>query len=588
MRHALLISTLLAGACGGDRTTPVTVPPPVVVPGPDAAPAITPPPVDATPVAPARLRRPAEVAPPPWKRVGVGQTIHWSVAAIDPDLDQVAVRVTKMPASARFDAITQTVSWTPTKADMPVGKFQLELTEVERGIVVDGLPAPRTIDLEIAVDAKRQPAPVAPSAGPVAEALLTIREPARLAQVNKDWPLEKMLVKSAELLRATFAPEVAAKLGKLDGAALYRSVLASLAVTHAQPRIDPALPLDANFAKPSSWQIVTVRPRIDKGWTELRIVYQNVLAPEPAFLMFRLRPTWDVPTLPPEARDTNNRTFLTMVAKHLLDDSGAVSAKLARDAKAHGKAVAALVKELLGYAAKGADARQWDRAALVALPTEARLGGGSARNADGSYAHGDGWAWSVLKPMPSADGTQQLYTSMPIPGFWTDVAPSADGTTYTPRCAPKFDPASPAHVPGYEVLCRKAQGFVDQPEIVDGKVTPAKREAANLFLEYKLVDMVATLPLEDGRRDLGEENGMTCAQCHVRAFGTHDRAVGGNVDPRAGAPSLNAPIPTVQFQIVPGATYETYLVDFMEDQQCRASAHLQHYLGKAGLGCPGA
>ena len=32
------------------------------------------------------------------------------------------------------------------------------------------------------------------------------------------------------------------------------------------------------------------------------------------------------------------------------------------------------------------------------------------------------------------------------------------------------------------------------------------------------------LALEDGRRDIGEENGMTCSQCHIRNFGMHDYA----------------------------------------------------------------
>ena len=61
----------------------------------------------------------------------------------------------------------------------------------------------------------------------------------------------------------------------------------------------------------------------------------------------------------------------------------------------------------------------------VALPTEARMGGGSTRTADGSYASGDGWAWSVQKPMPSADGTKQGYIELGIPGFWTHTVASA-------------------------------------------------------------------------------------------------------------------------------------------------------------------
>ena len=65
-----------------------------------------------------------------------------------------------------------------------------------------------------------------------------------------------------------------------------------------------------------------MRPRIDKAWTELRVVYQAVKAPEPVFAMFRLRPVVEyVPALPRPTRSatTNNKVFLGMVAKHLHD-----------------------------------------------------------------------------------------------------------------------------------------------------------------------------------------------------------------------------------------------------------------------------
>ena len=68
--------------------------------------------------------------------------------------------------------------------------------------------------------------------------------------------------------------------------------------------------------------------------------------------------------------------------------------------------------------------------------------------------------------------------------------------------------------------------------------------------------MVKTLALDDGRRDLGEENGMTCSQCHIRNFGMHDYA-----DPREhrseskGVPKApNHALATLKFQIVPTST----------------------------------
>src|SRR3569833_3594148 len=46
---------------------------------------------------------------PAWKKVGLGQTISFGTSAIDQDLDETRVEVTRMPFSARFDPITQTV-----------------------------------------------------------------------------------------------------------------------------------------------------------------------------------------------------------------------------------------------------------------------------------------------------------------------------------------------------------------------------------------------------------------------------------------------------------------------------------------------
>ena len=125
--------------------------------------------------------------PPAWKRVGVGQTISFSTSAIDQELDETAVTVTKLPASAKFDAITQTITWTPTTADRPAATFEVTINQPGTGLTV-------TTTFSIAVDANAQPVPVAPQQSAAVEALFVIREPARLAQVNKDWPLDKLLL----------------------------------------------------------------------------------------------------------------------------------------------------------------------------------------------------------------------------------------------------------------------------------------------------------------------------------------------------------------------------------------------------------
>jgi hypothetical protein len=102
--------------------------------------------------------------------------------------------------------------------------------------------------------------------------------------------------------------------------------------------------------------------------------------------------------------------------------------------------------------------------------------------------------------------------------------------------------------------------------------------------------MVQGFPLADGRRDLGEENGMTCSQCHIRNFGMHDYSDPANVDPSKGTPkTLNKSIATLNFQIVPSTRWEAFTLEFLKHQECRGKQHLEEFLGAGaakGLGCP--
>ncbi len=576
----LAISLVSLSACGGKKSAPVAptpAPPPVHAPG-ELGPAkpVPPAPLPPVPAPVTRVDHPPEIFLPAWKTVGVGQTISFSIAAVDPDLDETAGSVTKMPATAKLDPLTQTITWTPTRKDMPAAEFTIGATtgpiQWKDGQVSGTASTVKTF--KIAVVAKKQPAPVAPQQDALAETLFTIRQAPRLEQVNKAYPFDAMLAKGAELFRATLADDAQKKLGKIDKAALFRSFLQGLAQTQGNPRLDPDDKAfdKAAFGDPKSWRIVAVRPRLDKKFQELRIVYQATRSPEPVFAMFRVRPTLDLPTLPPDAVPHNNQAFTGMVVARLFA-RGKLDPRWVADARGEGKAVAALVKDVLTHVEKD---RPTARGAFVALATEGRMGGGSARNADGSYKSGDGWAWGVEKPMPSADGTTQAYVDIGIPGFWTDAvaAPSpADPAKkiWKPVCAPRFDADAPGHAPGYEILCRKAQGFVDQPDETSGKVTTAKQDATNLFLEHKKIYSVEKLPLDDGRRDLGEENGMTCAQCHIRTFGVHTYADRGNVDPDAGAPTINKKLDTLNFQIIPTAEWQAFTLEFMKDQACKAA-----------------
>jgi hypothetical protein len=521
---------------------------------------------------------------PAWTKVGVGQTISFSTAAIDQDLDETRVEVEAMPKTAKFDPITQTITWTPARTDMPKAEFALAIGQPGTG---------KTIKKTIAIDvvAQRQAAPAAPPQRASIETLLMIRQPKRLDQVNRDWPLDKLL----EVGAATFALQIPddkrAKLAhKLDGKTAYEQMLAGLAQVHRNARLDPSSPgFDrAAFGDVKTWKIVAFRPRIDKAWTELRVVYQAMKAPEPVFAMFRLRPVVEyVPALPrpDEERDANNKLFLAMVAKHLMKD-GAPNAKFDKDEAAHGRAVSALMTELMTF--DDTKTKPYLHGFEIGIALEARMGGGTARNPDGGYQSGDGWGWSAMKPFATGDGTAQAYVNVNIPGFWTRAVPSADHKTWEPACAPRFNPKDPAHAAGFDILCRKTMGFVDLPDTIDGKVTNGKRDATNLYVEHKQKWSIENLALEDGRRDLGEENGMTCAQCHIRNFGMHDYADAANVDPSAGVPkAANHALQTLNFKIIPegSAAWEPFTLEFLDHQECRGKEMLARYLGAdAGKG----
>jgi hypothetical protein len=530
------------------------------------------------PMPPPRVDQEPELFQPPLSGVGVGQTVSFTTAAIDQDLDDIAVTVTSMPASATFDAITQTVTWKPTKEDLKAkkGVFTLAVADLTHG------GTPRAVEWQFPVGARKAPVAVAPRASDAAEVLFTIREPRRVEATAKAYPFDAMLVLGAQMMRPSMAPDAVAKLAKPDKKALFASFLKGMAATHQNPRLDPdAKEFDRKtFGNPNDWKLVVVRPRLDKKFHELRLVYQAVKAPEPVFAMFRVRVVQDSPTLPPEAKAENNKVMAELFAGAFFDTSGAIDPRLVKDPRAHGKAVASFVKAVLSY--KGT--APWATAGFIALPTEARMGGGSARNPDGSYKSGDGWAWSVMKPMPSADGTAQTYVNIGIPGFWTQAVPAPDKKSWVGTCAPAFDPDNKGHKPAWTVLCRKALGFVDLPAEVDGKLASAKVDAVNMFKEHKLGPSVEHLPLDDARRDHGEENGMTCAQCHMRNFGVRDYNDAATADPSAGMPKApNRAMPTLNFQIIPTHTWEAYTLEFMQDQECKTRKHLELALGKAPL-----
>jgi hypothetical protein len=179
--------------------------------------------------------------------------------------------------------------------------------------------------------------------------------------------------------------------------------------------------------------------------------------------------------------------------------------------------------------------------------------------------------------------------SVPIPGFTTEVRASADRSKWQTVCASKFDPDDAAHAPGWDVLCRKKQGFTDLPVVGEGgKVSSGAVDATNLYLDHKYRDMVASVDLRDARRDLFEENGMTCSQCHVRDFANGDLRDPALRDPKLGKlPKASPPMATTFFNLVPEETWRPFFVEFNELQECLTKDAIRRYQGvETNLTCP--
>jgi hypothetical protein len=421
----------------------------------------------------------------------------------------------------------------------------------------------------------------------VVETLLTIRDPARLEAVNKEWPIDAMLERAARSAHAALPEAEQAGVAVASREELYRAFLAELARVNQNPSVDPgAEGFDAaTWGDPRTWKIIAVRPRLDKKWHELRIVYKAD-AHAASYAMFRFRPFAEER---PEALGANNEAMARMVVGAFFTEDGQLDPALARDRQAHGKKVAELVRRVLEHESS---AHPWHHSTFLALPCETRLGGGSKRDGQGGYVSGDGWAWNVMKGV-ATDG-KLVVGGVPILGFVSGLAATEDGKSWAMKCGPRFDKSTEGHDPRMIKLCRET-GNTDLPGAGDGyreagpedEVVSSFIDAANLFLDHKRAAEEA-VPLRDPRRELFEENGMTCSQCHVRRFGVRDLYDPSATDPGAGAPTvLNKRQPPTYFVIVPTERWQPYAIDFQHEQECEVKAAIEERLGiKTSLGCP--
>jgi hypothetical protein len=496
---------------------------------------------------------PAENKPPEmdevrFKRVGVGQRIFFGISVIDEEEDDIRVEMTQKPASARYDEKTLTVDWTPRKSDGHVGQFAVRITEYPR----DG-GKPRTLlkTFSIAIEPKPVELPSVPRSSLAVETLISITDPERLATANARWPILAIFDRIAAI-EASKQITQGSGIEPATGASLFHDVLKNLAELHHNDEINPDSPKFNQQWKAENWRLIMVRPRVNKRIFELRLVYRNETAPQPVYLMPRLRilrmKDPDI-NANEEIRQKNNMAFIKLFHDAFFDGAD-LKPFIEKDKKSYGEALADFISSVVNYSDKDDPKMQ---ANFAALPHNARLGGDDKLDAKGNYLRGDGWALGVMKIVPvDRNGYKVLaFSNLPIDGFATSVKPTPDGNAFRRVPAPAFDPKSASYIPGFDKLV-DVENFSAIPDEHDASaVKPAMIDVSHFALDFKQKQMVAETSLKDARRRLFEERGMTCIQCHVRNFDEGDYLNPGVKNPKEGMPGMGRDIPRLFFVITP-------------------------------------
>ena len=291
---------------------------------------------------------------------------------------------------------------------------------------------------------------------------------------------------------------------------------------HKNPTLDPDSPKFDKVWNAENWKLIAVRPRINKKVFELRLVYFNTVAAEQAYLMPRMRIIrGDDASRPDELRQKNNYVFAKMFHEAFFDGEN-MKPFVANDKAKYGEALADFMTKVMTYNDKN---EPMMKANMAAIPHNSRLGGGNEYDANGKYLYGDGWALGAMLVRPvTRNGKKVLaVVSPPIDGFVASIKPNKDSTAFKPFPAPVTDKTSPAYQKGWENVIDDAHGTVFIPEeMPDGTIARSNIDTTINAFEYKTKLMVSETALDDPRRRLFEEKGMTCIQCHVRNFDEGD------------------------------------------------------------------
>jgi hypothetical protein len=406
--------------------------------------------------------------------------------------------------------------------------------------------------------------PLAPLA---VETLISITDPDRLMAANARWPILAIFDRIATI-EASKQIKQDSGIQPTNGAALFHDALRNLAALHRNDEINPDSPHYNPQFNAENWRLVMVRPRVNKRIFELRLVYKNVVAAEPVFLMPRMRITrLKDPELDKDdaARQKNNKAFATLLYNAFFDGAS-LKPYVARDKKSYGDALADFISAVVNYKDPDDPTMQ---ANFAALPHNARLGGDDALDEKGRYLRGDGWALGVMKIVAVERGGKKIlaFSNTPIDGFATSIKPMPDNSAFRRVPAPAFDPKSASFVAGFDKLV-DVGNFSAIPDDHDaGVVKPSLIDSSMFSRDFKLKQMVAETSLRDPRRRLFEERGMTCIQCHVRNFDEGDYLNPGVKNPKEGSVGMTRDIPRLFFIITPDSGFRSEFFRRNEEEQ---------------------
>jgi hypothetical protein len=514
-----------------------------------------------------------------FKRVGVGQRIFFGLSVIDEETDDLRVEMLEKPASAKYNEKTLTVDWTPRKTDGRAGKFAIRITEY----VGQTNEVRRTLvkNFSIAVEPRAVVLPTVEPAPLAVETLISITDPERLAASNARWPILSMFDRIAEI-EASKQARPDADVQPTTGAALFRDSLRNLAALHHNDEINPDSPQFNPQWNSENWRLIMVRPRVNKKVFELRLVYRNVVAAEPVYLMPRMRimraKVKDA-KLPDDLRQKNNETFARLFYDAFFDGQN-LKPFVAGDKRKYGEALSGFITKVVTYSDPKDPSMQ---ANFAALPHNARLGGGDRFDPQGRYLRGDGWALGVMKVKPiRREGAKPTlaFSNEPVDGFVTSIKAKPDQSAYAPVPAPRFNRESREFVAGWDKL-------IDQDDMPSVRIpdehdpTSASNIDSSVFSrDFKVNFMLAETPLRDPRRRLFEERGMTCIQCHVRNFDEGNYLDQTVRDPKkaAGSTDLARDIPRLFFVLTPDEGRSEFMRRNEEEQVGNLKGVLRDYL----------